>query len=312
MLGNIHGPGERGGLRHLFSVTEVFDLKHIGDGLNGLCSDGVFLYAVFASGEAVKINPISGDCVQRNLSKRYNVEQPVSLSVSGAYLYISDWHNHRILKLTKSFSYVRSYGYYWQKNLTKTVRGLLSRHRIILSHRSDRLGGVPKVSRLKKLMYLIRKIISTDQLVISKPNGCFFTNDNVFVVSKNNRCLILCDNNFQPISQLSDASLDRLGSVSQVSSMPIFCDEQNSRLFVILDSGALSFFDAKLRPFVAVKLPEGGTVSVGDDGIEVFNSEMDTIFTTIEETDLHSVTECSGRVFVGQRETGKIFEVANA
>jgi hypothetical protein len=312
MLGNIHGPSEREGLSQLFSVAEAFDLKNIGEGLNGLCSDGVFLYAVFASGEAVKINPTSGDCVQRNLSKRYNLEQPVSLSVFGAYLYISDWHNHRIVKLTKSFGYVASYGYYWQENLTKTVRSLLTRHRVILSHRSISFGSFPKTSRFKKLMYLLRKIISTDKLMISKPNGCFFSNDKVFVVSKNNRCLILCDYNFQPISQVSDASLDRLGTVSQVSSMPIFCDEQNSRLFVFLDSGALSFFEAKLRPFAAVKLAEGETISVGNDGIEVLNSEMETIFTTTNETDLHCITVCNGEVFVGQRETGKIFKVTNA
>lgn len=296
----------------MFSVAEAFDLKNIGEGLNGLCSDGAFLYAVFASGEAVKINPTSGDFVQRNLSKRYNVEQPVSLSVFGDYLYISDWQNHRIVKLTKSFSYVGSYGYYWHKNLAKTVRSLLTKRNIILSHRSNSIGSAPKTSRFKKMIYLFRKIISADKLMISKPNGCFFSNDKVFVVSKNNRCIILCDNNFHPISQVKDASLDRLGSVCQASSMPIFCDEQNSRLFVILDSGALSFFKTKLRPFTGVKLDDGKTISVGDDGIEVFNSEMDTIFTITDETDLHGITVCNERVFVAQRETGKIFKVTNA
>lgn len=295
----------------MFSVAEAFDLKNIGEGLNGLCSDGTSLYAVFASGEAVKINPTSGDWVQRNLSKRYNVEQPVSLSAYGAYLYISDWQNHRIVKLTKSFGYVGSYGYYWQKNLAKTVRSLLIRRSIILSHRSNSFGGLPKTSRFKKLIYLIRKIISTDKLMISKPNGCYFSDDKVFVVSKNNRCIILCDNNFHPISQVKGASLDRLGSVCQVSSMPIFCDEQNSRLFVILDCGTLSFFDAKLRPFAAVKLADGKTISVGDDGIEVFNPEMDSIFTTTDETDLHGITVCNGEIFFAQRETGKIFKVAH-
>lgn len=296
----------------MFSVAEAFNLKNIGEGLNGLCSDGAFLYAIFASGEAVKINPISGDFVQRNLSKKYNMEQPVSLSVSGDYLYISDWQNHRIVKLTKFFGYQESYGYFWQKNLANTLRLLLTRRNIILSHRSMTFGSVPKTSRFKKLIYLVKKIISADKLIISKPNGCFFSNDKIFVVSKNNKCIILCDNNFQPISKVEDASLDRLGSVCQVSSMPIFCDEQNSRLFIISDSGALSFFEAKLKPFAAIKLAEGKTISVGDDGIEVFNSEMDTIFSTSVVTDLHGITVCNGVIFVAQRETGKIFKVTNA
>lgn len=293
----------------MFSVSEVIDLSKFGNALNSICNDGKTLFAVFGSGELLKVNLNPYEVYQTNLTHEYNAEQPVAVSVFEDHIYISDWHNHRILELDRSFNCTSIYGHHWSGGMRKSLRTILRKHRIILNHDTGEQGSIPQVNRLRKMLYFFARICGGDQLGLSKPNGCYLTKDEIQIVSKNDSNILVCNEKFVPTLRITNDTFGRIGGVCQTSTRPIYCDEQNNRLIWIDETKKITFIDTVLPPFTALVRKSKDVLCVGSRGIELLDSSRQSKFTYTEQTDLHSITEMSGRFFVSQRESSKIFEI---
>lgn len=194
---------------------------------------------------------------------KYCLKEPVGVFVSPANeIYVTDWHNHRVVIYDRNLNYIEEFGHYgsvsspvsWRNIFHRTVRFLrnLAYTGSYMPVHFDYDDNQEKCRinysvslLLDGLLYYFRrnglagtlKMIATSEDVFNKPNGVAFYQNKIVVSQRNSKCISLYRkdsalNIWVPISNYfgpsNNVRFGRLGNVTFDSQGHLYiCDERS-------------------------------------------------------------------------------------
>lgn len=198
----------------------------------------------------------------------YIFKEPVALSISEeGFVYISDWHNHRVIIFDKWLNYVDEFGHYGNINkndkrldFAKAKLGFFykaaKKGNYLEKHFEENNSVVDQWGYSLRLLYestvrnirkygalgFIKNIILDEEHFMNKPNGVTIFNNQIIVSQKNNRCISiyekckphkLIEHIFSP---KAGTIFGRLGNIYSIGQNRLFiCDERNSEIWMLND-----------------------------------------------------------------------------
>lgn len=250
---------------------------------------------------------------------KYKFKEPVGVFVSPEQLiYVTDWHNHRVVIYDENLSYVNEFGDI-RLNLNKKLtavkqlvmnlayRGTYRKHHFLLEQKSTKLlNKYSFVLFIQGLYYILVKNkysfykILSQEITMNKPNGIGFLDDNIVVSEKNNRCLTIFEHknyrDFTKINQISKLKnglhFGRLGNITVDKYDNIFvCDEQNHRIIILNKyfefikhiEGEESVLGRGFLPFSCCSITEEIIAVCGGHNIQFIDTNSNTVIYVSEE-----------------------------
>ncbi|MCO5183447.1 MAG: hypothetical protein M9965_05860 [Anaerolineae bacterium] len=210
---------------------------------------------------------------------RYAFKEPVAVNVApDRRIFVSDWHNHRVVVFDEALSYVTEFGRYAPPANASKLYRLATFFQLLTFqgsyverfHTESHLSQRPKYSLRQAIAGWrywskrqggaaagVRAIFADDERLL-KPNGVAFVGDRIVVTDKDARCILWLAWDRQQLRQVDlwtgpdrDVEFGRLGNVLGYKDDSLFvCDERAHVIWHI---------DLAQHGFSAVKGEDSGT-----------------------------------------------------
>jgi hypothetical protein len=280
--------------------------------INGIALDQHCIYSVNAKGYIAKFN-LSGKMLTSIGGEGYSkylFRQLVAITVTDGYVFVCDWHNHRVVVFNLNLIYLEEFGFYQSRYEKSKIKIVLKRYlKILKSHEYiyNHIGDFIKkkvvkstfVDSARRLLYFsfFRKISKFPNLPIDKPNGVVITDNFLYLTQKNNKCVskISLFDKSTPIKTISGFDHDmfgRLGNICKGKQALYICDEPNSKIYITdFDCNLVTVLQgfSPVDPFCCVEVTSSVLCVGGVKGCVLYSMDDSRVIQTIEVKEVHGL-----------------------
>lgn len=272
--------------------------------------------------ESGKESLVSGGVCGYGMNK---FREPVHVFASEIHgrtqLLVSDWHNHRVVKLSDA-KYEDELGCYSSRNsllfsLSVFVGRLSNPGTYIASHfgESNKEFRI-KTSFISNIIYFITsffRLRSKRFYPFNKPNGICSFNKGYLVTQKNRNCLTFISSDFQTARDIDIPNTGRIGNINTSSGKTIFCVESIGKIYEIREDEEISEIkvsceDNSLKPFSAIYLEESLLGVIAKSKFYIFDIALGKQLAVYETNgELHGMDISDHKVYLSDRLNSQIY-----
>jgi hypothetical protein len=255
---------------------------------------------------------------------KYKFKEPVYSTSSENFVFVCDWHNHRIV-IYKDKKFVRQIGLFGILNQSKFInflkllRNFKSNGSFSHSHfngESEKCAEIPVVTSLKNTVksvafYLFNPNILINNIFnaiyISKPNGCVLIKDVLYFTQKNNLCITAYNINSNKVVMQIDnyhekINFGRLGQITEFNGKLYVCDETNNKVWIFtLNLEFLEFISITNYNIFSISINDNYIATCGVTSFSLFDHSYNKLFESSGNGEYHGVCIDNNSLYIANR-----------
>lgn len=236
-------------------------------------------------------------------------------------LFVSDWHNHRLLKYTNN-RHITELGFFAPtssklKSIAKFIKGMSISGSYINTHfKACNIKHTVKTNFSHNVAYFISssfKLRSKRFFDVNKPNGVAPYKNGFIFTQKNRNVLSFVDKELKPIKELYPPESGRLANITPYENGVIFCIESKGAVYRLNNLGTFSKIFLKpssvnFKPFCACIIENDLLAVISMSNLHIFeiSSGLEKACYSVDG-ELHGLDVSNNNIYISDRENSEIY-----